>query len=33
MGRIVDVHFPGLKKALLSEALDAFSTRCGTCPA
>jgi MoxR-like ATPase len=24
MGRIVDVHYPGLKKALLSEALDAF---------
>jgi MoxR-like ATPase len=24
MTRIVDVHFPGLKKALLAEALDAF---------
>ena len=24
MGRIVDVHYTGLKKALLSEALDAF---------
>ncbi|MDQ6621547.1 MAG: MoxR family ATPase [Pseudomonadota bacterium] len=24
MSRIVDVHFPGLKKALLSEALDVF---------
>jgi MoxR-like ATPase len=24
MGRIVDVHYPGLKKNLLSEALDAF---------
>jgi len=24
MGRIVDVHFPGLKKNLLREALDAF---------
>ncbi len=24
MSRIVDVHFPGLKKALLSEALNAF---------
>jgi MoxR-like ATPase len=24
MGRIIDVHYPGLKKALLSEALDAF---------
>ncbi len=24
MARIVDVHFPGLKKALLSEALNAF---------
>ena len=24
MGRIVDVHYPGLKKSLLKEALDAF---------
>ena len=30
MTSIVDVHFPGLKKTLLKEALDVFTT-CATC--
>ena len=31
MSRIVDVHFPGLKKALLSEALDSLLRHCAKC--
>ena len=29
MTRIVDVHFPGLKKTLLTEALEVFFERFG----
>ena len=32
MEKIVDVHYPGLKKDLLSAALR-ISTTCATCPA
>jgi MoxR-like ATPase len=33
MSAIVDVHFPGIKKRLVAEALDACSTRSARCRA